>query len=58
MTDINSLVIVGRLTRDCGSDPNGRDFTYTQGGMCIASFDCGKPLTETERTVGRCSELF
>jgi single-strand DNA-binding protein len=36
MTDINSLVIVGRLTRDCGSDPNGRDFTYTQGGMCIA----------------------
>ena len=36
MTDINSLVIVGRLTRDCGSDPNGRDFTYTQDGMCIA----------------------
>lgn len=36
MTDINSLIIVGRLTRDCGSDPNGRDFTYTQGGMCIA----------------------
>lgn len=36
MTDINKLVIVGRLTRDCGSDPNGRDFTYTQGGMCIA----------------------
>lgn len=36
MTDINNLVIVGRLTRDCGSDPNGRDFTYTQGGMCIA----------------------
>lgn len=36
MTDINNLVIVGRLTRDCGSDPNGRDFSYTQGGMCIA----------------------
>lgn len=34
--DVNKVVIVGRLTRDCGSDPNGKDFQYTQGGMCIA----------------------
>ena len=36
--DINQVVIIGRLTRDLGSDPNGRDFQYTQSGMCIAKF--------------------
>jgi single-strand DNA-binding protein len=36
--DINKVVIIGRLTRDLGSDPNGRDFQYTQSGMCIAKF--------------------
>ena len=36
--DINKVVIIGRLTRDLGSDPNGRDFQYTQTGMCIAKF--------------------
>ena len=36
MTDINSVTIVGRLTKDIGTDPNGRDFQYTQGGICIA----------------------
>lgn len=35
-SDVNSCVLVGRLTRDCGTDPNGKDFSYTQGGMCIA----------------------
>ena len=33
--DINCVVIAGHLTRDLGSDPNGKDFTYTQSGMCI-----------------------
>ena len=37
MNDINSIVIVGNVVRDCGSDPNGRDFAYTQGGMAIAT---------------------
>ncbi len=32
MTDLNHLVLIGRLTRDLGSDPNGRDFGYTQNG--------------------------
>lgn len=36
--DINSVIVIGNLTRDLGSDPNGRDFGYTQGGMCIATF--------------------
>lgn len=36
--DINKIVIIGRLTRDLGSDPNGKDFAYTQNGMCIAKF--------------------
>lgn len=34
--DLNNLVIIGRLTKDLGSDPNGKDFAYTQSGMCIA----------------------
>ena len=36
--DINKVIVCGNLTRDLGSDPNGRDFGYTQGGMCIANF--------------------
>jgi single-strand DNA-binding protein len=36
--DINKVVIIGRLTRDLGSAPNGKDFQYTQTGMCIAKF--------------------
>ena len=36
--DINKVVIIGRLTREVGSEPNGRDFQYTQSGMCIAKF--------------------
>ena len=32
--DINKFIVVGRLTRDLGSDPNGRDFTYLQNGTC------------------------
>ena len=35
--DLNSVNIIGNLVRDCGSDPNGRDFAYTQGGMAIAT---------------------
>lgn len=35
--DINSVHVVGNLTKDLGSDPNGRDFGYTQGGMCIGT---------------------
>ena len=34
--DMNSVVLIGRLTKDIGTDPNGRDFQYTPGGMCIA----------------------
>ena len=34
--DLNSVCLCGRLTRDCGSDQNGKDFGYTQGGMCFA----------------------
>lgn len=34
--DINSVVLCGRLTRDLGADPNGKDFVYTQNSMCIA----------------------
>ena len=34
--DLNKLFLIGRLTRDCGSDPNGRDFGYTQQGLCRA----------------------
>lgn len=37
MQDINSVVVVGNLTRDCGTDPYGRDFAYTQGGLAIAT---------------------
>lgn len=36
MQDINRIVVVGRLTKDCGSDPNGRDFAYLQNGTCKA----------------------
>lgn len=36
--DINKIVIIGRLTRDLGSEPSGKDFQYTQTGMCIAKF--------------------
>lgn len=32
MTDINSLTIVGRLTRDCGQ----QDFSYTQNSVAVA----------------------
>lgn len=35
--DINSVTVCGRLTRDLGSDPQGKDFKQTQGGMCIAN---------------------
>lgn len=35
--DLNSVILVGRLTKDLGSDPNGRDFGYTQGGTCKAT---------------------
>ena len=32
MNDLNSVSVIGRLTRDCGQ----QDFSYTQGGMAIA----------------------
>lgn len=36
--DINRVVLIGRLTKDCGSDPNGRDFGYIQQtGTCKAT---------------------
>ena len=35
--DICRVTVAGNLTKDLGSDPNGRDFGYTQGGMCIAT---------------------
>jgi len=34
MTDINHVVLVGRLTKDCGSDQNS--FGYLQSGTCYA----------------------
>ena len=34
MTDINHVVVVGRLTRDCGNDQ--REFGYLQNGNCRA----------------------
>ena len=33
--DINSVVLVGNITRDCGATE--KDFVFTQGGMCIAT---------------------
>ena len=33
--DLNSVIIIGNLVRDCGA--NERDFAYTQGGMAIAT---------------------
>ena len=32
--DINKFIVIGRLTKDLGSDPNGRDFGYLQNGTC------------------------
>ena len=32
MTDINTVTIVGRLTRDCGQ----QDFSYLQSGTAVA----------------------
>lgn len=34
MTDINHVVLVGRVTRDCGADQNS--FGYMQNGTCFA----------------------
>lgn len=34
MTDINSVILVGRLTKDCGAEEGS--FVYTQGGLCMA----------------------
>ena len=34
--DLNKWIVIGRLTRDVGSDPNGRDFGYLQNGTCKA----------------------
>lgn len=34
MTDINHVVLVGRVTRDCGKEQNS--FGYTQNGTCFA----------------------
>ena len=36
MQDINKVFVIGRLTKDLGSDPNGRDFGYLQNGTCKA----------------------
>lgn len=36
MTDVNSVVLCGRLTADMGSSQNG--FSYTQGGTAIGRF--------------------
>jgi single-strand DNA-binding protein len=36
MQDLNSFNVIGRLTRDVGSDPNGRDYGYLQNGTCKA----------------------
>lgn len=36
MTDLNSVVLCGRLTADIGSSQNG--FSYTQGGTAIGRF--------------------
>ena len=35
--DVNSLTIIGRLTKDLGNDE--RSFGYTQSGVCKASID-------------------
>lgn len=34
MTDINHVVLVGRVTRDCGTEQNS--FGYMQNGTCFA----------------------
>lgn len=34
--DLNKFYVIGRLTKDVGSDPNGRDFGYLQNGTCKA----------------------
>jgi single-strand DNA-binding protein len=34
MTDINHVVLVGRVTRDCGAEQNS--FGYTHNGTCFA----------------------
>lgn len=36
MTDINHVLIIGRVTRDCGTDQNS--FGYLQSGTCYARF--------------------
>ena len=36
MTDLNKWIGIGRLTKDVGSDPQGRDFGYLQNGSCKA----------------------
>jgi len=46
--DLNKVVIVGRLTRDCGSDPNGKDFQHTQGGTCIARISIAVNRTQKQ----------
>ena len=34
--DLNTFIVIGRVTRDVGSAPDGRDFGYLQNGTCKA----------------------
>lgn len=46
MNDLNKVVIVGRLTKDCGADQDS--FKYLQNGTCVA-----KVSIATNRSVKR-----
>ena len=49
MQDLNKLFLIGRLTKDIGSDPNGRDFGYTQSGTCKAVVSIASNLSKKDQ---------
>ena len=49
MQDLNKLFLIGRLTKDIGSDPNGRDFGYTQNGTCKAVISIASNLSKKDQ---------
>ena len=49
LQDLNKLFLIGRLTKDIGSDPNGRDFGYTQSGTCKAVVSIASNLSKKDQ---------
>ena len=48
MNDLNKVFLIGRLTKDLGSDPNGRDFGYLPNGTCKATISIASNRSRKE----------